>query len=95
MYSVAKSEQISMRLEEGSALMVILHSSSDKFSKLTKCSSNSDEVLLYRGCWYNLKHTFVLEPFMDLAEVHNYYVCKLLVREKLKTSYGLLWFQVR
>lgn len=28
---------------------------------------------------------------MDLAEVHNYYVCKDLVREKLKTSYDFKW----
>lgn len=34
-----------------------------------------------------MEHAFLLESFIDLAEVHNYYVSKPLVREKLKTSY--------
>lgn len=84
MYNVAKSEQIFMALEKGSALVVALNRSSDQLFKLGGCSSSSEEVLL-RGRQYQLKRTFVLKSFMGLAEVLNYCL-QPMVREKLKTS---------
>lgn len=86
MYFVAKSEQIFVGLKEGSALMTVLHRPSDQLSKLPSIAALLKRSCT-RGCRYQLEHAFVLESFMDLAEVHNYYVCKHLVREKLKTSY--------
>lgn len=88
MYNVAKSEQIFMTVEKGSAFVVVLHRSSDQLFKLDGCSSSSEEVLL-GGCQYQLKCAFVLESFMDPAEVPNYCL-QPMVQEKLETSFHLM-----
>lgn len=87
-YNVAKSEEIFLTLEKV-ALVVVLHRSSDQLLKLGECSSSS-KVLL-RGCQYKLKRAFVLESFMDPAEVPNYCL-QPMIREKLKTSFYLKWY---
>lgn len=84
MYDVVKSEQIFMTVEKGSALVVVFHRSSDRLFKLDGCSSSS-EVLL-GGCQCQLKCAFILESFMDPAEVPNYCL-QPMGQEKLNTSF--------